>query len=161
MYFSTFVLPQDSVFQPSLHWTAMGLWYTIGLALGLGLGFGVILSGLLGVNAVGAGVAAVVGATAGAAFGFVVIGDLPETVAGGIAGLTGALSAAAVVRGAMRRGATRMGIAAYVSMIGLFVCLIALIPLVGYVVTVVVPLLAARMRGKQAARYAGLRTLAK
>lgn len=161
MSFSTFVLPQDSVFQPSLHWTAMGLWYTIGLALGLGLGFGVILSGLLGVNAVGAGVAAVVGATAGAAFGFVVIGDLPETVAGGIAGLIGALSAAAVVRGAMRRGATRMGIAAYVSMIGLFVCLLALIPLVGYVVTFAVPLLAARMRGRQAARYAGLRTLAK
>ena len=61
----------------------------------------------------------------------------------------------------MRRGATRMGIAAYVSMIGLFVCLVALIPLAGYVVTVLVPVLAARMRGRQAARYAGLRTLAK
>ena len=139
----------------------MGLWYTLGLSLGLGLGFGVILSGLLGVNAVGTGVAALVGAAAGAAFGFAVIGDLPETVAGGIAGLIGALSAAAVVRGAMRRGATRMGIAAYVSMVGLLVCLLALIPLVGYIVTVAVPVLAARMRGKQAARYAGLRTLAK
>jgi len=139
----------------------MGLWYTLGLALGLGLGFGVILSGLLGVNAVGAGVAAVIGAAAGAAFGFVVIGEIPEMVAGGIAGLVGALSAAAVVRGALRRGATRIGIAAYVSMVGLFVCLLALIPLVGYVVTVVLPLAAARMRGRQAARYAGLRTLAK
>ncbi len=139
----------------------MGLWYTLGLSLGLGLGFGVILSGLLGVNAVGTGVAALVGAAAGAAFGFAVVGDLPETVAGGIAGLIGALSAAAVVRGAMRRGATRMGIAAYVSMVGLLVCLLALIPLVGYIVTVAVPVLAARMRGKQAARYAGLRTLAK
>ena len=139
----------------------MGMWYTLGLALGLGLGFGVILSGLLGVNAAGTGVAAVVGAAAGAAFGFVVIGEIPETVAGGVAGLIGALSAAAVVGGAMRRGATRMGTAAYVSMIGLFVCLLALIPLVGYVLTVVLPLLAARMRGRQAARYAGLRTLAK
>ncbi|MGI8479289.1 MAG: hypothetical protein ACR2M2_05460 [Gaiellaceae bacterium] len=139
----------------------MGVWYTLGLSLGLGLGFGVILSGLLGVNAVGAGVAAIVGAVVGAAFGFVVIGDLAETVAGGIAGLIGALSAAAVVRGAMRRGATRMGIAAYVSMVGLFVCLLALIPLVGYVATLALPLLAARMRGRQAARYAGLRTLAK
>lgn len=139
----------------------MGAWYTIGLCLGLGLGFGVILSGLLGVNAVGAAVAAVVGAAAGAAFGFAVLGDLPEAVAGGVAGFVGALSAAAVVRGAMRRGATRMGIAAYVSMIGLFVCLVALIPLAGYVAIVVVPVLAARMRGRQAARYAGLRTLAK
>ncbi len=140
---------------------AMGLWYTLGLSLGLGVGFGVILSGLLGVNRVGAGVAALIGATAGAAFGFVVVGDVAETIAGGIAGLVGALSAAAVVRGALRRGATRMGIAAYVSMVGLFVCLLALIPLVGYVVTVGLPLLAARMRGKQAARFAGLRTLAK
>lgn len=139
----------------------MGLWYTLGLALGLGLGFGVILSGLLGVNAVGGWVAAVVGAAAGAGFGYVVLGDLSETVAGGIAGLVGALSAAAIVRGALRRGATRMGIAAYVSMLGLFVCLLALIPLVGYLVTVALPVLAARMRGKQAARYAGLRTLAK
>lgn len=139
----------------------MGAWYTIGLSLGLGLGFGVILSGLLGVNAVGAAAAAVVGAAVGAAFGFVVFGDAPETVAGGVAGLVGALSAAAVVKGALRRGATRIGIAAYLSMTGLFVCLLALIPLVGYVVTVVLPVLAARMRGRQAARYAGLRTLAK
>ena len=134
----------------------MGLWYTIGLSLGLGLGFGVILSGLLGVNAVGAGVAAVVGALPVRPSASSVIGDLPETVAGGIAGLIGALSAAAVVHGAMRRGATRMGIAAYVTMIGLFVCLLALIPLVGYVVTVALPLLAARMRGKTGSSLRGL-----
>lgn len=139
----------------------MGAWYTIGLCLGLGLGLGVILSGLLGVNTVGAGVAAIVGAVVGAAFGLVVIGDYAETVAGGVAGLVGALSAAVVVRGAMRRGATRMGVAAYVSMIGLLACLLALIPLVGYLTIVALPLLAARMRGRQPARFAGLRTLAK
>lgn len=139
----------------------MGAWYTIGLCLGLGLGFGVILSGLLGVNAVGAAFAALVGAAVGAAFGFAVLGDLEETVAGGIAGFVGALSAAAIVRGAMRRGATRTGIAAYMSGVGLVVSLLALIPLVGYVETVVLPVLAVRMRGRQAARYAGLRTLAK
>ena len=138
----------------------MGAWYTIGLSLGLGLGFGVILSGLLGVNAVGAAVAAVVGAAVGSAFGFAVLGDL-EALAGAAGGVVGALSAAAIVRGALRRGATRMGIAAYVSTVGLLVCLLALIPLLGYVVTVVLPVLAVRMRGRQAARYAGLRTLAK
>jgi hypothetical protein len=115
----------------------------------------------LGVNAVGASVAAVVGAAAGAVFGFAVLGNLPESLAGAAAGLVGALSAAAIVRGALRRGATRLGIAAYVSTVGVLVCLLALIPLVGYVVTVVLPVLAIRMRGRQAARYAGLRTLAK
>jgi hypothetical protein len=138
----------------------VGAWYTIGLCLGLGLGLGMIVSGLLGVNAVGAGIAAVLGAGAGAAIGYVV-GDTAEIVAGALGGLLGALSAAIVVRGAMRRGATRMGLAAYVGAAGVLVFLLALVPIAGYVVTVVLPVLAARMRGRQAARFAGLRTLAK
>jgi hypothetical protein len=138
----------------------MGSWYTIGLCLGLGLGFGVILSGLLGVNRVGVGVAVLVGAAAGAGLGYV-IGDLAETIAGGVGGFLGTLAAAAVVHGAMRRGATRMGVAAYVGAAGLLVCLVALVPIAGYLAAVVLPVLAARMRGRQAARFAGLRTLAK
>ena len=138
----------------------MGDWYTIGLCLGLGLGVGVILSGLLGVNTVGAGIAAIVGAAAGGALGYA-IGDTEEIVAGAIGGLLGALSAAVVVRGAFRRGATRMGLAAYVSAVGLLVFLLALVPIAGYLVTVALPVLAARMRGREAARFAGLRTLAK
>lgn len=138
----------------------MGDWYTIGLCLGLGLGLGMLLSGLLGVNTVGIGVAAVAGAAAGVTVGLLV-DDVAEIVAGGVAGLLGALSAAAVVHGAMRRGATRLGVAAYLGAAGLLVCLVALIPLAGYALAVAVPLLAARMRGRQAARFAGLRTLAK
>ena len=138
----------------------MGSWYTIGLCLGLGLGFGVILSGLLGVNRVGVGIAVLAGAGAGAGLGYV-LGELPETVAGGVGGFLGALAAAAVVHGAMRRGATRIGVAAYVGAAGLLVCLVALVPIAGYLAAVVLPVLAARMRGRQAARYAGLRTLAK
>jgi len=138
----------------------MGAWYTIGLCLGLGLGIGVILSGLLGVNGVGVGIAAVLGVAAGAAVG-VLVGDLAETIAGGIAGLLGALSAATIVQGAIRRGATRIGVAAYLGMAGVLVCLLALVPLVGYVEVVLLPILAVRLRGRQAARYAGLRTLAK
>ena len=138
----------------------MGAWYTIGLCLGLGLGLGVILSGLLGVNSVGVGVAAIAGVAIGSAVGYAV-GDLAETIAGGVAGLAGALSAAAVVHGAMRRGATRLGVAAYLGAAGLLLCLLAFVPVAGYVAFVGLPVLAARMRGRQAARFAGLRTLAK
>ena len=138
----------------------MGSWYTIGLCLGLGLGLGVILSGLLGVNTVGVGIAALVGAAAGGALGYT-IGDAPETIAGALGGLLGALSAAAVVHGAMRRGATRMGVAAYLGAVGVLLCLIVFVPIVGYVAAVGLPVLAARMRGREAARFAGLRTLAK
>ena len=138
----------------------MGDWYTIGLALGLGLGFGVILSGLLAANAVGTGVAVVFGVAAGALAGYA-IGDTTEIIAGIVGGLVGALAAAVVVLGAMRRGATRLGLGTYVGSVGVLILLVSLIPIVGYVVTVLLPVLALRMRGREAARYAGLRTLAK
>ena len=67
----------------------------------------------------------------------------------------------AVVIGATRRGATRLGLAAFVGLAGALVALLSLIPLVGYLAAVALPVLAARMRGRQAARFAGLRTLAK
>ena len=66
----------------------MGAWYTIGLCLGLGLGIGIVLAGILGVNGVGVGVAALLGIAAGAAVG-VLVGDLAEAMAGGAAGLLG------------------------------------------------------------------------
>jgi hypothetical protein len=138
----------------------VGAWYTVGLSLGLGLGVGVILSALLGVNTVGVAVALVSGAAAGALVGVAVGGSL-ETIAGGIGGLLGALSAAAVVFGAMRRGATRLGLAAFVGLGGVLVALVGLIPILGYVEAVALPVLAVRMRGREAPRFAGLRTLAK
>ena len=138
----------------------MGSWYTIGVCLGLGLGIGLVLSGILASTTAGVGTAAIVGTAAGVGLGFAV-GDVPEAVAGGIAGFLGALSAAAVVYGALRRGATRLGLAAYIGALGVLVCLVSLVPLVGYLAVVGVPILAARMRGRRAARFAGLRTLAK
>jgi hypothetical protein len=135
-------------------------WYTIGLCLGLGLGLGVVLVGILGSNVLGVGVGTIVGVAIGAVVGFA-IGGAAEMIAGGVGGFLGALAAAAVVHGALRRGGTRIGIAAYVGLLGLLVCVLALIPAVGYVEAVAIPLLAGRMRGRQAARFAGLRTLAK
>ena len=138
----------------------MGSWYTIGLCLGLGLGLSVAITGILGTNVLGIGAATVVGAVLGGAIGLVVAGT-PETIAGAVGGVLGALSAAAVVVGALRRGATRFGVGAYMGALGVLICVIALIPVAGYVLAVALPILAARMRGRQAARFAGLRTLAK
>lgn len=138
----------------------MDAWYTIGLCLGLGLGFGVVLAALLAVNRVGTAAAVIAGTAAGAAVGFA-IAEVPETIAGGVGGLVGALSAGVVVEGALRRGATRLGLAAYLGAVGVLALLAAFVPLLGYVVVVALPAVAFRMRGRQAARYAGLRTLAK
>ena len=138
----------------------MGAWYTIGLCLGLGLGLSVAITGILGSNVLGIGAAAIVGAVLGGAIGLLIF-ETPEAIAGAIGGVLGALSAAAVVVGALRRGATRFGVGAYMGAVGVLVCLVAFVPLAGYVLAVALPLLAARMRGRQAARFAGLRTLAK
>jgi hypothetical protein len=135
-------------------------WYTIGLCLGLGLGVGVVLAGLLAANRLGVGAAAVLGAAGGALVGLG-IGDAAETAAGAVGGLVGALAAGVVVRGALRRGATRLGLAAYLGAAGVLVLLLAFVPVLGYLAVIGLPALALRMRGRQAARYAGLRTLAK
>lgn len=138
----------------------MGSWYTVGLCLGLGLGLSIAVTGILGSNVLGIGAAAAAGAVLGGAIGLLV-GEMPETIAGAVGGLLGALAAAAVVVGALRRGATRFGVGAYMGALGVLVCLLALIPIAGYALAVALPALAARMRGRQAARFAGLRTLAK
>ena len=138
----------------------MGSWYTIGLSLGLGLGLSVAITGILGANVVGIGAAAIVGAVLGGAIGLL-IGSDAETIAGAVGGVIGALSAAVVVLGALRRGATRFGVGAYVGALGVLICLLALVPLAGYGLALALPILATRLRGRQAARFAGLRTLAK
>jgi hypothetical protein len=138
----------------------VGSWYTIGLCLGLGLGLSVAITGILGANVLGIGAAAVVGAVVGGAIGLG-IGDTAETVAGALGGFLGALAAAVVVLGALRRGATRFGVGAYMGALGALICLLALVPVAGYALAVALPVLAVRRRGRQAARFAGLRTLAK
>lgn len=143
------------------HYTgAVGDWYSIGAALGVGLGLGLMLSGILSVNRAGVALSLLLGAILGGSLGLVV-DNREEVVSGAIGGFLGAFSAAVVVHGAMRRGATRMGVATYVGAVGLLVLLLAFVPVVGFVLAVALPLLAVRMRGRQAARYAGLRTLAK
>jgi hypothetical protein len=138
----------------------VGNWYTLGLCLGLGVALGVVVSGILGSNVVGVGVGALVGVALGFAIGLLV-GETEEAVACALGVVVGSLSAAVAVRGALRRGATRFGTGAYLGAAGILLALLALVPVLGYVIVVAVPVLALRMRGRQAARFAGLRTLAK
>jgi hypothetical protein len=138
----------------------MGDWYTIGLALGVGLGIGVLLAGLLTETPLGRIAAVLLGAAAGVLVGFAVE-DWTEALGGGLGGAAGALAAGQVVRGALRRGGTRGGTAVLVAGGAVILGALALVPFVGYLEALVVPALAARVRRRQAERYAGLRTLAK
>jgi hypothetical protein len=128
----------------------MGDWYTIGLALGLGIALGTLFAGLLSATPLGRG------ALAGT-----FVDDLAELVAGAAGGVLGAIGAAIIVAGALRRGGTRAGLALIVAAVAVVLAGLAFVPVAGYLEAVVLPFLAVRLRRTQAERYAGLRTLAK
>jgi hypothetical protein len=143
----------------------MGSWYWIGLCAGLGAGTGVLLACLAGAARAVLIAAGVLAVAAGAGIGFAVDSWQPggwgDVVAGVLGGLAGAFGAAQVVRGALRRGGTRGGTAALVAGAALLVAALALVPALGYLEAVALPVLAARLRRRAPERYAGLRTLAK
>jgi hypothetical protein len=135
-------------------------WYTIGLAAGLATALGVLLATLFASFRWGVA-AAFIGGVAGG----VLIGFLPwswdEAIAGGVAGGLGALGASGIVRGALRRGGTRGATTLIVAAVAVLLAALALVPIVGYVVAVAVPALAARLRRRSDRTYAGLRILAR
>jgi hypothetical protein len=143
----------------------MGSWYWIGLCAGLGTGAGVLLAGLAGAARAALIAAGVLALAAGAGIGLAIDGWQPggwgDIVAGVVGGLAGAFGAAQMVRGALRRGGTRGGTAALVAGAALIVAAVALVPALGYLEALALPVLAARLRRRAPERYAGLRTLAK
>ena len=134
--------------------------YWVGVFLGLGLAIGVLLVGLLGVSRAGVLAALALAAIAGFLLG-IFLGDEPEAAAGAIGGIFGGVATAEIVRGALRRGGARLGTALLVGVVALMVAALAFVPLLGYLETLALPVLAARMRRRQPERYAGLRTLAR
>ena len=138
----------------------VGDWYEIGVALGLGLAAGLLLAGLLAGRRYGLVVSTLGALALGVAAGLLVKGwlGLPGSLLGAV---IGAASASIVTRGALRRGATQGGIAFIVGAVAVAVGLLALVPVVGYVLAVVIPALAARRARSEPERHAGLRTLAK
>lgn len=138
----------------------MGDWYGIGVTLGLGLAAGVGLAAILAPRR-GGFVASIVGALViGAVAGLLVKGALG--LPGGLLGaLIGAASAALIVRGAVRRGATPGATAFIMGSAAVMIAALSLVPVAGYVMAVVLPVLAVRRSRTAAERHAGLRSLAK
>jgi hypothetical protein len=134
----------------------MGSWYTIGILVGLGTSLGVAAAGVLRRMLPAALLAAVAAAAIGFAFWEW------QQAAGGVAGaLCGALGAAPLVAGALRRGGTRGGTATLLGLASLVGAALAFVPVVGYLEALAVPLLGARARRREPERHAGLRSLAR
>jgi hypothetical protein len=137
----------------------VGDWYTIGVLLGGGIGLGLVLAGLLAASTRGLVAALVLAVGLSGAVGLRF--DWIEGGAAVLGAVVGVLAGWIVVQGALRRGGTRLGVAGFMAGGGILLMLLAAIPAVGYAIAVAVPVYAARLRGRQSTRYAGLRTLDK
>jgi hypothetical protein len=135
-------------------------WYRIGLAAGIGAGIGLIAAAWLAGTRAGVLLAPLLAAAAGIAVGFA-LDDWNDAVGGAIGGLLGGIGGLPLSAGALRRGGTRGGTGTLVSIAGIGVAALALVPFLGYLEALVVPGLALRARRREPQRYAGLRTLAR
>jgi hypothetical protein len=138
----------------------MGGWYWIGVCAGLGVAVGVLAAGLLAGTWAALTATLLVGVGVGIGVGFA-LGGWEEAVGGGTGGALGAIGAAQLVAGTLRRGGARFGTAVFVGIAALVLAALAWIPVVGFLEATIVPALAARLRGRTPERYAGLRSLAK
>ncbi|HEY7148887.1 MAG TPA: hypothetical protein VH420_05520 [Gaiellaceae bacterium] len=136
----------------------MGAWYSIGVYAGLGVALGIAAAGVFGGRRyalMAPFLAAVVGIV------LVPFADVPQAAAIAVGGVLGSLGALELVRGALRRGGTRLGTALFVLLGAVVVAALAFVPVLGYVEAVALPALGMRLRRRGDQRYAGLRTLAK
>jgi hypothetical protein len=134
----------------------MGEWYTIGLSVGLGVAIGILAAGVFPRRYIAPLLAAVVGLGIG-----LLVENWQEALAGFVGGFLGGLGATPIVRGALRRGGTRGGIAAIVGGAAVVAAALAFVPVVGYLMAVALPALGLRTRSREPDRHAGLRTLAR
>lgn len=138
----------------------MGSWYWIGVCAGVGVGVGVLFAGLFAGTRIALTAALVLAAAAGVGIGLG-LGEWDEAIGGGVGGTLGAIGAAQLVMGTLRRGGARFGTAVFVGIAALVLAAVAWIPIAGYLEAALVPAFAARLRGRAPERYAGLRSLAR
>jgi len=134
----------------------VGDWYTIGILVGVGTALGVAATGVARRALVGLVPAVAIAV----AIGFV-FAQWDQAVGGLVGAVCGALGSAPVVAGALRRGGTRGGTALLLGLVALAGVALALVPVVGYLEAVAVPVLGARLRRRSPDTHAGLRTLAR
>ena len=138
----------------------MGDWYWIRVCVGLGVGVGVLVTRIEAGSRLVLGAAMLSAAAAGILIGLG-LGEWDEAIGGAVGGPIGVVGAAQVVGGALRRGGTRFGTAAFVGLSAVVVAALAWVPVLGYLEALAVPALAARLRRRGGERYAGLRILAR
>ena len=134
--------------------------WIVGISAGAGTAIGVAAAGFLASFTRAPVLAAVVGLVVGGVLAWQVF-DWKAGIAAVIAGVLGGFGAGTFARGALTRGATAGGIAVLLFFAALGLFALGLIPIVGFLEAVAIPVFAARTRRRAGEKYAGLRTLAK
>jgi hypothetical protein len=134
----------------------VGSWYWIGVCAGLGSALGVLAVALVRDVRLALPLALVAGAAAGWA-----LEEWSGAIAAAVGGVLGALGAGPTVRGALARGGTRVGTALLVAGAAVVLAALSLVPALGYLIALAVPVLGVRLRRRQDERHAGLRILAR
>jgi hypothetical protein len=134
----------------------VGSWYWIGVCAGLGAALGVLGVALVRDMRVALPLALVAGGGAGWA-----IEEWSGSIAAAVGGVLGAVGASPTVRGALARGGTRAGTGLLVGGAAVLLGALSLVPVLGYLIALAVPVLGVRLRRRQSERHAGLRILAR
>jgi hypothetical protein len=135
------------------------LWL-IGIAAGIGVALGLAAGGAFARLKRAPVAAAAVALVLGGVLGWVIV-DWKGAVAGAIAGALAGFGAATLARNALGRGGTPVGTAILFAAAGVIAFVVSLIPILGFVEAVAIPVVALRSRRRADEKYAGLRTLAK
>jgi hypothetical protein len=134
----------------------VGDWYSIGILVGAGAAIGVAAVAIL-LRLVPA---LLVAAAVSAALGFVIFG-WQQAIGGAVGAACGALGAAPLATGSLRRGGTRGGTAILLVGAAVVLAALAFVPVLGYLEAVAVLVFGLRLRRRAPDRHAGLRTLAR
>jgi hypothetical protein len=135
------------------------LWL-IGIAAGVGVAIGLAAGGAFARSDRAPVVAALVALIGGGLVGWLVF-DWKAGVVGAVAGALSGYGAGTFGRGAIRRGGDYAGTAAILIAAGVFAWALSLIPIVGFIEAIAIPIVGVRSRQRAGEKYAGLRTLAK
>jgi hypothetical protein len=138
----------------------VGAWYPIGVAAGFGVAIGLLFAGIAAPRRP-AGLAAVLVGSAGAALAAGYVLEEWGALTGVVGSMVGVLVGSQLVGGTLGRGGTRGGTAVLVAGAAALLTALALVPVVGYLEGVFLPVLGARLRRRAGRTYAGLRILAR
>ena len=134
--------------------------WLMGIAAGIGTALGLAAAGAFARSDRAPLLAAAVALVGGGLLGWLLF-DWKAGLVGAVAGVLSGFGSGTFARGAVKRGGTSGGTAAILAAAAVLALALSLIPIVGFIEAVAIPIVGLRSRQRAGEKYAGLRTLAK